>query len=115
VRVFRRLSAVALATSVAAFSAATASAAPTPGPYKLNDFGGFRNVLPPAQGANANANQIAAHQASCEAPPPDPPGCESYPPHTSDGQLRMYRDLMYATPGLSASQIPTSSRTRASA
>ena len=85
VRSFRRLSAVALATSVAAFSAATASAAPpTPGQYKHNDFGGFRNVLPPAQGTNANANQIAAYQASCQQPPP---GCQSYPPHTSGRQL----------------------------
>ena len=105
-RGFRRIRTVALATSVAALSAATASAAPTPGPYQHNDYRGFRNVLPPAQGANANAGQIADHQASCEAPPPDPPGCESYPPHTSDRQLRMYRDLMYATPGLTASQIP---------
>jgi acyl-homoserine lactone acylase PvdQ len=105
VRDLRRLSAVALATGILALSAAAASAAPpTPGPYKHNDFGGFRNILPPAQGANANANQIAAHQASCQQPPP---GCESYPPHTSGRQLRMYRNLMYATPGLSAAQIPT--------
>jgi acyl-homoserine lactone acylase PvdQ len=98
VRGFRRLSAAALATSVVAFSAATASAAPpTPGPYQQYDFGGFRNILPPAQGANANAQQIADFQD----PPPNP-----YPPHTSDQQLSMYRDLMYATPGLGASQIP---------
>ncbi len=101
-RGFRRLSTAALAISVVALSAATASAAPTPGPYQKNDYRGFRNVLPPAQGASANATQIAAHQASCQQPPP---GCESYPPHTSDLQLRMYRDLMYATPGLRASEI----------
>jgi acyl-homoserine lactone acylase PvdQ len=98
VRGFRRLSTAALATSVVvAFSAATVSAAPpTPGPYQKNDYRGFRNILPPAQGANANANQIAAFRAN-----------GTYPPHTSDRQLSMYRDLMYATPGLTASQIPS--------
>ena len=93
-RGFRRLVTAALATSVVAFSAATASAAPTPGPYQKNDYRGFRNILPPAQGANANGSQVAAFQAH-----------GTYPPHTSDAQLRMYRDLMYATPGLRASQI----------
>jgi acyl-homoserine lactone acylase PvdQ len=93
---FRRLSTVALATSaLLAFSAATASAAPpTPGPYQKNDFGGFRNILPPAQGANANSNQIADFEAN-----------GTYPPHTSDHQLSMYSNLLYATPGLQASQI----------
>ena len=66
-----------------------------PGAYKQNDFGGFRNILPPAQGANANANQIAAFEAN-----------GTYPPHTSDQQLSMYSNLLYATPGLQASQIP---------
>jgi acyl-homoserine lactone acylase PvdQ len=95
VRGFRRLSTAALAISVVAFSAATASAAPTPGPYQQNDYRGFRNILPPAQGANANANQVGAFEAN-----------GTYPPHTSDRQLTMYRDLMYATPGLTAAQIP---------
>ena len=67
-RGFRRLSTAALATSVVAFSAATASAAPTPGPYQQNDYRGFRNVLPPAQGANANATQIAAFRGQRHLP-----------------------------------------------
>jgi len=100
VRGFRRISTVALVTSVVALMASSASAAPTPSPYQTNDYRGFRNVLPPAQGANATFSQIGTHQASCQPPP-----CESYPPHTSDRQLSMYRDLMYATPGLRASQI----------
>jgi acyl-homoserine lactone acylase PvdQ len=75
-------------------SAPGASAAPSPSPYRHNDFGGFRNVLPPAQGANANLAQIAAFEAN-----------GTYPPHTSDQQLAMYTGLMYATPGLQASQI----------
>jgi acyl-homoserine lactone acylase PvdQ len=91
----RRLSIVALVSgALLALSAATASAAPTPGAYRQNDFGGFRNILPPAQGANATAAQIAAFEAN-----------GTYPPHTSDSQLSMYRNLLYATPGLQASQI----------
>jgi acyl-homoserine lactone acylase PvdQ len=94
---FRRLSTAALAISaLLAFSPATVGAAPpTPGAYQHNDYLGFRNILPPAQGANANSNQIAAFEAH-----------GTYPPHTSDQQLSMYRDLLYATPGLQASQIP---------
>ena len=92
----RRLSIVALLSgALLVLFAATASAAPTPGAYQQNDFGGFRNILPPAQGANANSSQIAAFEAN-----------GTYPPHTSDAQLDMYRDLLYATPGLQASQIP---------
>jgi acyl-homoserine lactone acylase PvdQ len=93
----RRFSAVALATGalLALLAAAASAAPPTPGAYQQNDFGGFRNILPPAQGANANSNQIAAFEAN-----------GTYPPHTSDQQLSMYRDLLYATPGLQASQIP---------
>jgi len=96
VRGFRRLGTAALATGVVALSAATAIAAPTPSPYQHNDFRGFRNVLPPAQGANANAKQIATFRAN-----------GTYPPHTSDRQLDMYMNLMYATPGLTAAQIPS--------
>ena len=77
-----------------AMLAASASAAPTPSPYRHNDFGGFRNILPPAQGKNANASQVAAFQAN-----------GTYPPHTSDRQLTMYSNLLYATPGLTAAQI----------
>lgn len=80
-----------------ALGAATAGAAPpTPGAYRQNDYGGFRNILPPAQGANANLAQIGAFEAN-----------GTYPPHTSDQQLSMYTGLMYATPGLQASQIPS--------
>jgi acyl-homoserine lactone acylase PvdQ len=89
---FRRLAIVALATGVfLCLSAASAIASH----YRQNDFGGFRNILPPAQGANANAAQIAAFEAN-----------GTYPPHTHDQQFNMYRDLLYAAPGLQASQIP---------
>ena len=82
---------VAIATSaLLSLSAASASASH----YRQNDFGGFRNILPPAQGANANASQVAAFE-----------GNGTYPPHTHDQQFNMYRDLLYAAPGLQASQI----------
>ncbi len=93
----RRLSAICVVVvALLALGAATASAAPTPGAYRQNDYGGFRNILPPAQGANANLAQIGAFEAN-----------GTYPPHTSDQQLSMYTGLMYATPGLQASQIPS--------
>jgi acyl-homoserine lactone acylase PvdQ len=70
-----------------------ASAAPTPGPYGADDAGGFLNILPPGQGQSVNAAQIGAFLAG-----------GTRPPHDSD-QLQMYEDLVYATPGLKASQL----------
>ncbi len=94
-RGFRQPCVVAVVTvSLLAAGASAASAAPTPSPYKHNDFGNFRNILPPAQGANANTAQIAAFEAN-----------GTFPPYTSGRQLNMYANLMYATPGLQASQI----------
>jgi acyl-homoserine lactone acylase PvdQ len=74
--------------------ATAAHGAPTPIPYQGNgDVGGFRNVLPPAQGTNANAIELAQFQATGE-----------YPPHQHD-QYDMYADLVYAAPTLSVEQI----------
>jgi acyl-homoserine lactone acylase PvdQ len=93
----KRVGVVAMAAAaIAALSVPSASGAPTPSPYRHNDYGGFRNILPPAQGRTANLAQIAAFQAN-----------GTYPPHTSDQQLAMYTGLMYATPGLQASEIHT--------
>jgi acyl-homoserine lactone acylase PvdQ len=75
-------------------AASAAHAAPTPIPYQGNgDIGGFRNVLPPAQGTNANGLQLAQFQAT-----------GNYPPHQHD-QYDMYADLVYAAPGLTADRI----------
>jgi acyl-homoserine lactone acylase PvdQ len=63
-------------------------------PYQTNDYGGFRNILPPGTNGNFNAADAAAF--GC---------CSVYPPHAVD-QLSMYEDLVYATPGLTAAQIP---------
>ena len=72
---------------------ATASAAPTPAPYGTNDAGGFLNILPPGQGESVNAGEIGDFLAT-----------GARPPHNSD-QLQMYANLVYATPGLKASQL----------
>jgi acyl-homoserine lactone acylase PvdQ len=81
-------------TAAALVVPATAMAAPPPQPYGKHDAGGFRNVLPPAQGANANLQDIIAFQATGRMPP------------HSDDQLGMYTNLAYAVPGLKRSDIP---------
>ena len=57
-------------------------------PYATNDAGGFHDVLPPGANGLANGIQLAAFLTTGQRPP------------HSDDQLAMYRDLMYATPGL---------------
>jgi hypothetical protein len=63
-------------------------------PYGTDDFGGFRDVLPPGTSGLANAPQLAAFLAFGRRP------------GHNDDQLGMYRDLIYATPGLQAQDIP---------
>jgi hypothetical protein len=74
-------------------AASPAQAAPPPYPYKHNDFGGFRNILPPGQGQGVNAVEAADFLAAGNRPAHD------------DDQLQMYEDLVYATPGLTESRI----------
>jgi acyl-homoserine lactone acylase PvdQ len=64
-------------------------------PYGANDGTGFRDVLPPGTAGTYNALQLGAFLAAGQGVP-----------HCCD-QLGMYRDLVYATPGLQASQIPS--------
>src|SRR5262249_49328970 len=63
---------------------------PQPQPYGTNDAGGFRNVLPPGENGFDNAAQLAAFEATGQRPA------------HNDDQLAMYRDLLYAVPGLTA-------------
>src|SRR5215218_6837921 len=63
-------------------------------PYQANDGKGFRDILPPGTRGRYNAAELAAFLAT-----------KATVPHCCD-QLGMYRDLMYATPGLQAAQIP---------
>lgn len=62
-------------------------------PYGTNDYGGFRNILPPGQGQNVDALEAAAFL-----------GGGTLPEHYDD-QREMYGNLVYATPGLSAAGI----------
>jgi hypothetical protein len=90
----------AVAVWLAAAMLAAASASAQVQPYGTNDYGGFRNVLPPGQGTNASIAQIVSHLST-----------GSHPPHFDDQRL-MYGDLVYSSPGLSAAS-PTSTATAA--
>ncbi len=63
-------------------------------PYQANDGKGFRDVLPPGTRGRYNGAELAAFLAT-----------GATVPHCCD-QLGMYRDLMYATPRLTAEQLP---------
>ena len=63
-------------------------------PYQSLDGKGFRNVLPSGQNGTFNALELGQFVAT-----------GARPPH-SDDQLRMYENLVYATPGLTAAQLP---------
>src|SRR3954451_783342 len=67
---------------------------PTPDAYQAHDGRGFRDILPPGTRGRYNAVELAAFLASGQTVP-----------HCCD-QLGMYRDLVYATPGLTAAQVP---------
>jgi acyl-homoserine lactone acylase PvdQ len=84
---------IALGAVLALIPAASAHAAPQPQPYQANDAGGFRNVLPPGSNGLVNATQLISFLTT-----------GARPPHNND-QYGMYEDLVYATPGLQASQI----------
>ena len=62
-------------------------------PYGANDAGGFHDVLPPGTNGLANGVELAAFLTT-----------GARPAH-SDDQMAMYRDLMYATPGLKAEDL----------
>jgi acyl-homoserine lactone acylase PvdQ len=85
-----------LATTIALLALALVPAASAAvQPYQTNDYGGFRNILPTGTHGTFNASELA--QFEC---------CSIYPPHTTD-QLSMYENLVYATPGLTAAQVPS--------
>ncbi|MDX6669643.1 MAG: hypothetical protein QOI91_6 [Solirubrobacteraceae bacterium] len=62
-------------------------------PYQANDGGGFRDVLPPGTNGLANPTGLAAFLSA-----------GTRPPHNDD-QLGMYRDLVYASPGITADTL----------
>jgi len=67
---------------------------PAPQAYQANDAGGFRNVLPSGTRGRYNAAELGAHLTT-----------GATVPHCCD-QLGMYNDLVYATPGLKAADLP---------
>src|SRR5215218_4198072 len=66
---------------------------PEPQPYQANDGRGFRDILPSGTRGLYNGPELAAFLATKQTVP-----------HCCD-QLPMYRDLVYATPGLQAGDI----------
>ena len=88
----RLLLSLALAAFAAALVAPPAQAQRQP--YRTNDYLGFRSVLPPGTKGVFNATDLTLFLAN-----------GTYPAHAND-QLGMYRDLIYATPGLAAADIP---------
>ena len=77
---------------VVALLAAPASAQRQP--YQTNDYLGFRSVLPPGTKGVFNATELTPFLANGTTR------------RTRSDQLGMYRDLIYAAPGLAAADIP---------
>jgi acyl-homoserine lactone acylase PvdQ len=67
---------------------------PASGPYQADDAGGFRSILPSGTRGRYSLPELAAYLTT-----------GATVPHCCD-QLPMYRDLVYATPGLKAQDIP---------
>jgi hypothetical protein len=94
----------ALAATLLALVCCTGSAAaqipigggtgPAPSPYGTDDARGVRNVLPPGENGRDNIADFTRFQTSGERPP-----------HFDD-QLRLYTDLLYASPKLTHAQLP---------
>src|SRR5215208_5013469 len=92
-----------LATAAAVAAAALALTVPSAAqaaaqPYQRNDGKGFVNIAPPGANGFATLPQIGQFLGS-------PADNRAYPPHSND-QLAMYQDLVYATPGLKAEDVP---------
>src|SRR3954454_15472668 len=82
---FRRVAALTgalLGIAAAPAHAGLLTSGPAPGAYRQNDFGGFRNVLPPGENGFDKAIDLGRFAAN-----------QQRPPH-SDDQLPLYRDLL---------------------
>ncbi len=62
-------------------------------PYGTNDFGGFRNILPPGTNGLVDASQLVAFEAT-----------KARPPHNDD-QLAMYSNLTTAAPNIKDTEL----------
>ena len=83
----------AVAVALSALWAFAAPASAQVQPYGTNDYGGFRNILPPGQSHNASFTDILLNQVNGTTPP------------QWDNQRNLYGDLVYTAPNLQASQI----------
>ena len=84
---------VAACIAVAAACALPAAASAQVKPYRADDGGGFRNVLPPGSNGLANGPELVAFLST-----------GARPAHNDD-QRDMYADLVYAVPGLKDSDL----------
>ena len=80
---------VAAGIALLAISAAPAAAAPTPQPYGINGFAGFRDVLPPGTNGLVNAVDLAQYEVN-----------NSTRPAHNDDQRDMYANLVYGAPNV---------------
>jgi acyl-homoserine lactone acylase PvdQ len=92
-RVRRVAAAGALAFVLGCTAASTAAAQVQP--YGTNDYGGFRNILPPGTNGLVDASQLAAYELNHN----------TRPPHNDD-QLAMYSNLTTAAPSITSAEIP---------
>jgi len=90
----RFLAALAACLAGLGLAAPVASAGPPPQPFGTNDFGGFRNILPPGTNGRDNLVELGAFETT-----------RARPPHNDD-QLGMYRDLLFAAPHVRSTDIP---------
>ena len=80
---------------LAVLLACAPAAAASVQPYGTNDYGGFRNILPPGTNGLDNLAQLGAFEANHN----------SRPPHNDD-QRAMYSNLTTAAGGITAQTIP---------
>ncbi len=82
-----------IAIAISSLVALAPAAAAQEQPYRANDYGGFRNILPPGQSHNATATEIGNNRINGSVPA------------QWDNQRNLYGDLVYAAPGLSDDRI----------
>src|ERR1700749_3567561 len=89
-RCFARIAASVVCTALLCVPAAHAQVQP----YGTNDYGGFRNILPPGANGFDNATQLAQFEAT-----------GTRPEHSSD-QLQMYSSLTQAAGSITDATLP---------
>ncbi len=91
--VFRRSLFACLAAAAALICVVPAPATAQVQAYRTNDFGGFRDILPPGTNGRSNLVELAAFLAT------------GVRPSHNDEQRDMYARLLSATPGVTAANL----------